>query len=106
MTTIKASEIGSYLEQTPERYSAVLQAAAKWCVHEAVRHNTDLEPPATYCKKVLRAWFPVLPSDDPEGDFDAILDFIVNGLESDYIAKTLPLPIAVWYAEQKNKPQC
>ena len=97
MTTIKASEIGSYQEQSPEQYSAVLQAAAKWCVHEAVRLNTDLEQPLKHCKHMLGTWAAILPAEDHEGDLDAILDFIVNGLESDYIAKTLPLPVAVMF---------
>lgn len=97
---IKASEIGSYLEQSPEQYQAVLRAAAKWVVCEAVRFSTGLDEPLVQAQAMLLQWGEVLPSDTPSADLAAQLEFTVNGLESDYISGKLPLPIAVWYQAQ------
>ncbi len=94
---IKASEIGDYLEQSPEQYQAVLNACAKYCISHAVKENCKPLVAEAQAVNLLMHWKAILPSDDPAGDFLAILEVHYNGLESDYIARTLPLPLAKWY---------
>lgn len=91
-----------YFELNPEQYSACLAMAARWTIREAVQQSTALDNIKVYSYKQLLQWASVLPSEQITADFDAILEVYVNGLESDYMAHTLPLPVATWYLERMN----
>lgn len=92
-----------YFELNPEQYSACLAMAARWTIKEAVQQNTSLDNIKAYTYRQLLQWASVLPSEQITADFDAILEVYTNGLESDYLAHTLSLPVATWYMEQMNK---